>query len=349
MSTVSVVATTVRTAVGLTSASTAAAVRAGVSRVQEHERFVAIDGDPLCAAFDSKIDERLKSWRRLLALLELPLATIVARLPWLADPQTRCHVFLALPEERPGFSSADARSVLVELQRLCPNWTVVPGGVGHAAALQSIASAAELVRAGHHHACIVGGVDSYLHGATLEWLQSQRRLRVANVRAGFLPGEAAGFVVLAGEHVRRSTNTPALARVAGCGSEVEMSARHSVLPNAARAVSASIDQAVAPWVERGVLVDAVYGDVNGERYRDDEWCTAQLRMHSIARYAPGRPIMYTSPARSIGDVGAATGVVLASLACEAWRRGYAYGPASLLLGASDYGLRSAVALEVPKR
>jgi 3-oxoacyl-[acyl-carrier-protein] synthase-1 len=87
-------------------------------------------------------------------------------------------------------------------------------------------------------------------------------------------------------------------------------------------------------------VDDVYGDINGERYRTDEWGFAVLRTNHALR-----SVQSEVPTQCWGDVGAASGALGCMLAVRAWARGYAKGTRALVWAGSDGGLRSAVVLE----
>ena len=126
-------------------------------------------------------------------------------------------MFLGLPEVRPGFTREDADAVRAGLQQ----WTDLPGGVaevtvfpeGHAAGLRALATAADRIRNGTAEACLVGGVDSYFHPATLVWLDGHRQLSDEAARSAFVPGEGAGFCLLTNRRVRDLLGVPAPLRV----------------------------------------------------------------------------------------------------------------------------------------
>jgi 3-oxoacyl-[acyl-carrier-protein] synthase-1 len=188
----------------------------------------------------------------------------------------------------------------------------------------------------------VGAADSYLDPETLEWLDATGRLSSLENRNGFPPGEAAGACVLATTAVARSYGLPILAKVASTATTVEKIPIRSEgvcigegLTTAIKAVASSLgEQRVA----------ATYCDLNGERYRNEEWVYALLRVQEAFVDAHA----YVSPADCWGDVGAASGPLFAALAIRAAQRGYSEGPSSLLWAGSESGYRSAVALIVPE-
>jgi 3-oxoacyl-[acyl-carrier-protein] synthase-1 len=103
------------------------------------------------------------------------------------------------------------------------------------------------------------------------------------------------------------------------------------------AVLASVAGGVRATAE---LITASYCDLNGERYRSDEFVYALLRTQE----AFVDPHDYISPADCWGDVGAASGPLFAVLAAVSGARGYAKGNVPVLWAGSDSGYRSAVAL-----
>lgn len=82
-------------------------------------------------------------------------------------------------------------------------------------------------------------------------------------------------------------------------------------------------------------------DINGERYRGEEWGFVCLR---LSQYFDD-PTAYDSPADCWGDMGAASGPLFIMLACQAIARGYAKGPRALLWTSSEGGLRGAAVIE----
>ena len=88
--------------------------------------------------------------------------------------------------------------------------------------------------------------------------------------------------------------------------------------------------------------DDVYADINGERYRSEEWGFVAMRLP-----AAFRALEYSSPSECWGDVGAATGALGVVLAARAWARRYARGPRALVMTGSRNGDRGVISLEEP--
>ncbi len=189
---------------------------------------------------------------------------------------------------------------------------------------------------------VVGGVDSWIDGAMLRWLEQRGRLKSAAMPVGMAPGEAGGFLVMetaSGAHARgaeilgilRSTllDRDEHAHLDGKASLGTALAR--VLAGAAAAPGWSTD--APPWL----VVDQ-----NGERYRAHEWGCA------LTRLVDAHPVYHEAnlwyPVSGVGDTGAATGAVQAIVALQAFRRGYAPNHQAVLLAGADAGHRSATLL-----
>ena len=342
---VHIIATGARTPLGLESASSAAAVRAQICAMGEHPFMIDQMGDPMPAAMDAQLDPCLMGPQRLLALAEGPLREVCAPLTGNSRlPQVELPLLLALPELRPGFSEQDAetiRSGLAGLEGLpCRLSAVKVFNQGHAAGLATLATAYVKMQQGVFEACLVGGVDSYFQPDTMEWLDANRQLVGAVSRSGFVPGEGAGFCLLMSEPLRRRLELKSQARilVATTGRETKLiKTAGNCLGEGLTATVRNVLSVLAP---AGETISDIVCDINGERYRGEEWGFVVLRLP----LSFDDPTSYRSPADLWGDMGAASGPLFAMLACQAATRGYAKGKRTLLWGGSESGLRSAAVL-----
>ncbi len=339
---VHIIALAARTPVGLTPETAAAAIRAGISRIEEHPSIVDSVGDPLCMACVPGLDPNLLGWQRILTLGQLAMRQLGDRLaPTNIARGGRMSVLLGLPELRPGWSAQHAAATLAEIS---PTFPVEEVARGHAAALEGLRVGYERIRAGMLDWCVVGGVDSYLDVDTLGWLSKHRQLETRQTRASFVPGEAAGFLVLAADDVVRRLGLPSLAVVLGASSAQEHALIKTEDINVGRGLAAAVTGACETVTRAKDWVHEVYCDINGERYRSEEWGMALLRMREI----PFDGTTYHLPVSSWGDIGAASGALFVILAARAWSRGYARGPLALAWAGSESGLRAAVVLRQPR-
>ena len=338
-----IVAIGARTPVGLTAESTAAAVRSGLAWIEAHPFIVDVRGEPVLMARDGLLDAGLFGPERMLTLARSALAEVVAKLSAKTTLRGEVPLLVGLPEPRPGFTEADARSLVSELARTAEapvKWLARPLLQGHASALEALRQACLLMQEKGQDLCIVGGVDSYLHPDTLLWLDGRGKLAARGVRCGFPPGEGAGFVAVVADWVRRNLGLPSLGVVRAVHTARETKLDGTDALNLGEGLTEAIRMATSEGCERDELVDAVYCDLNGERYRSEEWGFAALRCQDVFRDPSPRP----NGVAAWGDAGAASGALLMVLAVQAWQRGYARGPRALVCAGSDGGLRAAAVL-----
>lgn len=335
-----IVAVAARTPVGLTAESSAAAFRGGVDRVREHPFMVDAAGEPLRCAIDARLEPGLFGAQRVSALALAAVAELSGKLGPELEQTSGARAILVLPESRPGFGEAEAQLVLREVAAAMPWASVTLGPGGHAGGLAALDRARGWIAEGAP-LVVVLAADSYLDADTLDWLEGERRLHRADIRSGFTPGEAAVALALMPEAERRRLGLRALARVRATGQAQERRSRKSeagLLGEGLAEVLRGIRDEVSLPDERA---EGLYGDINGERHRSEDWGFALLRCPDLVRDGSA----YLTPASAFGDVGAATGAMGALLATVAWARGYACGPRALIWAGSDGGLRAAALLQ----
>ena len=344
-----IVAVSARTPIGLTAASAAAAVRAGVSRLAEHPFMVDDKGAPVVAALDPLLDPSMRGGERLAAMAQSPLLEIVSTLELETIPSVSVTCLVGMPDDRPGFGDRDAVVVMRRLEEVAlpdlRNIHFERFGRGHASVLAAVAEARKRIESRRTELCIVGGVDSYMHHETLDWLQSHRQLANAEARSGFYPGEGAGFVALTSERVRRQYRWPSLAKVVGTGVATERKPMKADEDSFGEALTAAVVEAATPPHNGDGTIGEVYCDINGERYRGEEWGFVLLRASALF----GDGTHYHCPAACWGDMGAASGALHIGVATEAWRRSMAGESATLVWGSSESGSRAALVLQEGER
>lgn len=334
-----------RTPLGLNAAASAAAYRASISAAREHPFMIDRAGNPMLGALDAVLEPNLTGWKRLLALAVPALCEACASLSDRSRPHSPIPLFLSLPEHRPGFSADDVEAIRTNIGHEAN----LPFGFsdvsvlaqGHAAGLALMSTAASQMHQGAFETCIVGGVDSYFHPDTMEWLDENRQLAGAVSRSAFVPGEGAGFCLLMTETALARMNTDAMAclRSTAFGREAKVIKSDEICLG--EGLTAAVERAVARAPRSASTIGTVICDINGERYRGEEWGFACLRIgHHF-----DDPAAYLSPADCWGDLGAASGPLFVMLACQAAIRKYATGSRSLLWASSEGGLRAAAVLD----
>lgn len=204
----------------------------------------------------------------------------------------------------------------------------------------AVQAAAEWLAQGRCQAVLVVGVDSYHDEQSLRSLELHRRLKTSDIRGGFLPGEGAGACLLVRQDMARRAGLSALARIQSGATALEPNPLRSNEPSLGEGLTAVIAAATQNLKLPQEQITLTYCDLNGERFRNEEFVFTLLRTQSAFR----DPNDYVSPADCWGDVGAASGPLFVVLAVAAKLRGHAKGSHPLLWAASDSGYRSALAL-----
>ncbi|HYO56487.1 beta-ketoacyl synthase N-terminal-like domain-containing protein [Archangium sp.] len=320
--------------------ASAAAVRANLARFRTHQRMVDKWGEPMVAAAASYLAE-LQGSERFLSLALPALQEALAPLDPLGQNRPRLECFLGLPEARPGTPLHLAEVMQSRLGGQVPLARIQVFARGHAAGLMALAEACQRLRHGEG-LCMVGGVDTYLQPEALEWLDAQGLFKSPSQRWGFIPGEAASFCLLASEAAVKRHGLRTLGRILSVSVAHEERTRRAggicLGEGLTRALSGALE-ALAP----GRKVDQVIGDLNGERYRTDEYGFSLNRLSE--RFTDGSRIR--TPADCWGDVGAASGPLFLILSAISAMRGYAPGPLALVWTSAEGGERAAALLELP--
>lgn len=340
---IAIVGLGVRCAVGLEARAAAAAVRAGIAGFGDHPYMIDKVGEPIVVAREPTLDAELQGPERFAGLARPALIEALAPLTLRGIAAHSARVLIGTPEPRPGLPDGIGEA----LDRLVAETTSAPSGQqptflprGNAAGLLAMRYACEMLLAGHSRFCLTGGVDSYLTANCLEWMDEQGILKSSANRNGFLPGEAAGFCVLASGATAREFDLPVLAWLETTGCAVEESRIRTATICVGRGLSDAFEQALASLRMPQDRVDESICDLNGEPYRSEEFAFTVLRTQKFFIDFS----RFVTPGDCWGDVGAASGPLFASLAIAAHARGYAKGPRTMLWASSEGGDRAAVVL-----
>lgn len=337
----------VRTPLGFDAAATAAAVRGAISAVGEHPFFIDKAGKPINMAWDAglavelaaglDISHRIKTM--LLAAMNEALGN--AMLSW-KDISIPC--WIGFPESRPGLLPDVVRTIL---SSVLTEFGIAQNQVyllqkGHCSGLMAMQNAATQISSGEMDICLVAGVDSYHSRMTLDWLDATGVLLSSKNRNGFIPGEAASACILASDAAVKRYQLPVLASITAAATGVEPHPIRGEEVCIGEGLSAVLKDIIVSLRSRQQAITATYCDLNGERYRNEEYVYTILRTQEGFIDAND----YQCPAECWGDVGAASGLLFASLAVASKQRGYANGPIPVLWAGSESGYRSAVLLNL---
>lgn len=210
---------------------------------------------------------------------------------------------------------------------------------GRAGGLEAIDLAMRYLYEQQHDYVLVGASDSYFHCPRLSRLSRADRLLAPQNMDGFAPGEGAGFLLLTRHENRAMSRQQRIVAIQqpGLGNEPG-----NLLDESADYTGAGLDAAVkAALVKQPAPVTVVYSSMNGEHY----WAKEHGVMMIRNRQSMMDDVSVEHPADCYGDLGAATGPILAALAATNLLNGLGQGDRALLYCASDGPARAAVCLQ----
>ncbi|MFY2558796.1 beta-ketoacyl synthase N-terminal-like domain-containing protein [Corallococcus terminator] len=332
------------TPVGLDVPTTETSVRAGLVRFTESGLLNrALDGQVASFLAEHYLPPlevdgtRLSSaWIRMLRLSTYALAEACAGLAGAAP------LLLALPEDRWGIQLPSTRVMMEQLARqtgvrleVAHSRLYRHGGAG---GLMALRDAMRLLSTGQASTVIVGGLDTFNHPRRLAGLDSEDRLRPRGTD-GFIPGEAASFLLLSTPVAARRSGLVPLARITRIGVGAEQGHRYSEEPYLGDGLAHAVQALFAGMPGNAPKVHCVFAGFNGESLPTKEWGVAYLR--NAERFQEAHRIEH--PADCVGDAGAALGPLMLVLAAERLRAGLVKGP-TLVWSTSDLEARAAALL-----
>ena len=339
------------TSVGHRAEEAFTSLRAGIVRLQEYPAYEPLVRDPalffpesVVASPVTELTDGLEGVERLLALATPALKEAIfdAKLSETDIGSTSLLVAGSqMPSRIPG-----TRIATVLVPRLAQRVARIPFAgkqyycVGSAGCFEALHRARRLLNAGTCRYCIVGGVDSWLDPETLAWLDEARRLKSDSTIDGFIPGEAAAFVVVEREEQCRARKKLPYAVCGGVALDEEKNTIWTDQPCTGEGLARCLKTVLADPIGRSRGPDVVVCDLNGESYRASEWAYAVPKAFQEVKVPP-----LVHPADCIGDVGAASGGVLLGLAAWSSKKDPAEWRTALAWCSSDDGLRGACVIE----
>jgi 3-oxoacyl-[acyl-carrier-protein] synthase-1 len=277
--------------------------------------------------------------RRLLRLATSPLREALAS----GAPGVPLPLFLGLPEERservPPAQLIHHIAAQVGVTLDEKNSQAFPRG--RAAALVALEAACAHLAKGRAEHAIVGGLDTYCDPALLDQLEREGRILGEQVMDGFVPGEGAAFLVLTARRSWRTSGGTKKVQVLGVGRAEDAGHRYSDKPAKGEGLWSAMERLLKGLASQPQPIATVYAGFNGESFAAKEWGVARLRHGD--RFAQKERIEH--PADCYGDVGAATGALLAALAGTALAKEIRTGPA-LVFASSDREDRACALLDL---
>jgi 3-oxoacyl-[acyl-carrier-protein] synthase-1 len=337
------------TSVGLTAAETSASVRARTTRVTEVPWFdrtwqpfkvAEVLEDGLPELTEETIADASLTYReaRLLRLGSAPLAHALKALPLQAE---RPGLALALPSRETAIPMNRAM-FLARLARQSGNLFALQKSnaqfQGRAGGLQAAAWASETIRSGATQFMIVGGIDCYRDPYILAALDVEGRVKSEQNMDGLIPGEGAGFLLLASRASAQRVGLPVLAGLSRVTLGFETGHLYSREPYRGEGLAATLQRFFAEGNAPLPIAD-VFSSMNGESHWAKEWGVSYLRNREW--FLP--EVRPQHPADCYGDTGSACGPLMMGLAALGQLMRFRSSPA-LIYCSSDSGNRAAVAV-----
>ena len=332
-----IINTGMMTSVGLTANETVASVSADIMQFLE-SAIVDRTFDPIKLALvpDDALPDLLEltnapaRHKRMLKLATMPLLECVE--PVLGK-DVSLPLCLALPSVE-AVTPIDGTQFLMDLLVQSEECFSLDGSryftSGRAGGLSSIALAAQQVNSGAAEFAIAGGVDSYLSLPLLAALDAEARIKSRSNLDGFIPGEGAGFVLVASRAAAETHNLEIMATISRVVEGREVGHLYTDKPYLGEGLAGVITDLLQDRDEQ-TLISRIFSSMNGERYWGKEWGVAYLRNQQA--FLPEHSLVH--PADCFGDIGAAAGSILPGLAARS------DGP-SIVYCSSDRGQRSAL-------
>lgn len=313
-------------------------MRCGISGIGE---LLTVDNtvEPVMGGLVPSIAAELRGRDRLIALLVQVLEDTRASLEGRID-LAQLPVLLCTSEpERPGASvggiipAVESRLGL-RLQRE----GTAHLARGHVSGLEALAFANAAMDRAQSDMCLVVAADSLVDARSLLWLEQVGRLKTARRSDGVIPGEGAAVLLVS----RAPLNQPWLV-VRGMGTGQDTATVLNDDPQWAAGMTAAIAAALR---QAGISMHEVafrLSDVSGEAYGFEDLTVAQSRLMQQTR--PTQDLWH--PASSVGDCGAASGLMQLAWIEQAFMRRYAPGKFALAQASSPNGARAAAVLSGP--
>jgi 3-oxoacyl-[acyl-carrier-protein] synthase I len=322
-----------------------AAARAGICGFYEHPFMIDTAGEPMRVARAPWLDVSITGADRFCALLFPALDEALLSLENVnSESPIKTGLALALPPPRPGQPQELAEAIIQAVKTRYSNvlYIVKTFPVGHAGGHLGLDYALKQFKAKSLDAYLVAGVDSYLEPETLEWLEECDQIHGAgplNNAWGFIPGEAAGTVLLATENFTWRTCLLSLGQVLSVGIGQES----KLIKTDAVCIGEGLTQAfraALTGLQPNEQIHNVFCDMNGEKYRADEYGFSTLRTKQHFRSATD----FIAYADCWGDIGAAGVPLHTATAVISHLKRYSKGPLSFVWSSSESGERGAAVI-----
>lgn len=182
----------------------------------------------------------------------------------------------------------------------------------------------------HHATVLVVAADSLLNRASVVAHLEQERLLATDIRAGFIPGEAAGALVV----TRPDPQVDVQLLIFGLGAAREKALPQNDLPLRGEGMATAIKAALKEADASAEEIACCIASCSGEDYYFEELALAQQRA--------GIGAHLWLPAETLGETGSVIGCIQLAWWLEARRKFYIPGNGALILASADNARRTAM-------
>jgi 3-oxoacyl-[acyl-carrier-protein] synthase-1 len=334
---IAILASGMVTGVGLTAASTCAAIRCAISNFTE-TRFMDKGGEWIMGC-QVPLEQPWRGRTKLVKMVVPAINECLASME--GTPPAKVPLFLCVAEpERPGRLDGLDQTLLMEVQvelgmQFHPESKVI--AEGKVSGATALALARQWLYSRRSDYCLIAGVDSYLVAGTLATYEEQTRLLTSQDHDGFIPGEAGAAIVVSAPIMAKGVTVQCL----GIGKGHEQATVLSEEPLKADGLVAAIKAALTDAGCGMADLDFRIADVSGEQYGFKE---ATLAFTRILRQRKEHFYIW-HPADCVGEVGAAMMPVMLGVLLASTRKHYSLGSMVLCHAAKESGERIAMVVK----
>jgi 3-oxoacyl-[acyl-carrier-protein] synthase I len=324
------------TSVGLDAPASCAAFRAKLTNPSE-TRFVDAAGAWI-VAHQVELEQPWRGLGKLSRMAAMAIEEALVGIPksqWRQIPLLLCVAEPDRPGRADGLDAELFPQIEAELgAHFAESSLIVPHG--RVATAVALGQARRLMSDGKLPRVLIASVDSLLSWPTLSHYERNDRLLTERNSNGFMPGEAAGALL-----VGRPTGQPGELLCTGLGFAREIAHIDSEEPLRAEGLTLAIKTALSDAGLQMQDIDFRITDLSGEHYYFKEASLALSRTMRVLK----EEFDLWHPAECTGEVGAAAGTSILAAAKAACEKHYTKGHGILVHMANDAGQRAAITLQ----
>lgn len=328
------------TPIGISSRMSLACMRAGTVRFTETEVLDDL-GEPIRASRLELLDPSLSRTERMIALGREALAEVKH---FFAGERTkRVPVYLGLPERGVG-AEVEKELLISAVLAVAPGQLDVVGVYegGRAGFFEALVAAQADLRSGRRGSlALVGAVDSLCDAVSLRDMAVKQVHLGPKNPDGRIPGEAAGFVILANWGMAKNLEHEAGGVLLGGALGVEPRPFAQRAPSLGEGLTHVFQTLRANPAVGTRRVDSVLACQPGESFWPTEFSRAYLRSTGLMP----EPLHVKAAGEYLGDAGAGAGPVMLGAALHRPRRQRYGSSRALVYGSADGGLVGACVVE----